>query len=117
MSFDLKSVVLEILDNMKAINVQSLDVRPLTTIADHMVFATGTSNRHVQALSQSLVVKLKGTSRPPLGVEGTKEGEWVLIDLGDIIVHIMQAETRAFYQVEKLWQSESAHRMAVGTIG
>lgn len=102
-SEELKALVLDRLADMKAQDVLPLDVRALTSIADHMVIATGTSNRHTRALADNVIEGAKLAGEPPLGVEGEKEGEWVLVDLGPVVVHIMQPETRAFYNLEKLW--------------
>ncbi|MBI2379623.1 MAG: ribosome silencing factor [Gammaproteobacteria bacterium] len=99
----LQSLVLDKLSDLKAQAVLALDVRKLTSIADAMIIATGTSNRHVKALADNVVEGAKEAGVPPIGVEGEKSGEWVLVDLGDVIVHIMQPETREFYQLEKLW--------------
>ena len=99
----LQSLVLDKLADLKAQAVLALDVRKLTSIADAMIIATCTSNRHVKALADNVVEGAKEAGVPPIGVEGEKSGEWVLVDLGDVIVHIMQPETREFYQLEKLW--------------
>ncbi len=91
------------LDEMKAKEVKVLDVSELTTITDHMVIASGTSTRHVKAMAGALNSAAKKAGIPPIGVEGEGQGDWVLVDLGDVIAHIMIPETRDFYQLEKLW--------------
>jgi ribosome silencing factor RsfS/YbeB/iojap len=99
----LKSVVLEALDDMKALEVKMLDVRGLTDIADFMVIASGTSDRHVRSVAQRVVEKAKEGGYRPHGVEGLKDGDWVLIDLHEMIVHVMLPRVREFYGLEKLW--------------
>lgn len=91
------------LDELKALDLREIDVRRLTPIADTMLICTGTSNRHVRALARAVIDKLREHGVRPRGVEGLTEGEWVLVDLDSVIVHVMQAQTRAFYQLEKLW--------------
>lgn len=95
--------VVTILENNKGEEILKLDVHELTTITSWMVICTATSKRHAHALSDHLVTKMKEQGNQPLGVEGDEQNEWILIDLDDIIVHIMLAETRKFYSLEKLW--------------
>jgi ribosome-associated protein len=99
----LKSVILSALDDMKALEVKVLDVRGLTDIADYMVIASGTSDRHVRSVAQRVVEKTKEAGYRPHGCEGLKDGDWVLIDLHEMIVHIMLPRVREFYGLEKLW--------------
>lgn len=98
-----KSVVLDALDDMKALEVKVLDVRGLTDIADYMVIASGTSDRHVRSVAQRVVEKTKEAGFRPHGVEGLQDGDWVLIDLHEYIVHVMLPRVREFYGLEKLW--------------
>lgn len=98
------------LEDTKAIDVRVLDVRALTTMTDFMVIASGRSDRHVRAMAERVVERAKEAGMRPLGVEGAQAAEWVLIDLGDVLVHAMQAHTREFYQLEKLWESTHAAR-------
>ncbi len=107
----LRSVVLGALDDMKALEVRVLDVRGLTDIADYMVIASGTSDRHVRSTAQRVVEKTKAAGYRPHGCEGLKDGDWVLIDLHEMIVHIMLPRVREFYGLEKLWDM-SAKRVA-----
>jgi len=99
----LKSVILGALDDMKALEVKLLDVRGLTDIADYMVIASGTSDRHVRSVAQRVVEKTKEAGYRPHGCEGLTDGDWVLIDLHEMIVHIMLPRVREFYGLEKLW--------------
>lgn len=96
------------LEDAKAIDVVSLDVRHLTTITDTMFVASGRSDRHVRAVAEAVVERATATGVKPLGVEGLDAGEWVLIDLADVIVHVMLPRTREFYEIEKLWDISRA---------
>lgn len=97
-----------VLDQAKGLDIKSLDVRKMTDIADYMVIASGTSSRHVNALADRLVDQLRARDVRPVGVEGREQGEWVLIDFADVIVHVMLPQTRDFYNLEKLWSKEVA---------
>jgi ribosome-associated protein len=103
----LKAVVLGALEDMKALEVKVLDVRGLTDIADFMIIASGTSDRHVRSVAQRVVERTKEAGFRPHGVEGEKDGDWVLIDLHDTIVHVMLPRVREFYGLEKLWDMPS----------
>ncbi len=100
---ELAELVIETLEDNKATNILTLDVRELTSVADLMIIASGTSSRQVTALAEILIELTKKNKVTPNGSEGKEYGEWVLVDLGDIIVHIMHPTTRAHYQLEKLW--------------
>ena len=108
----LKTVILAALDDMKALDVKFLDVRGLTDIADFMVIASGTSDRHVRSVAQRVVEKAKEAGFRPHGVEGQQDGDWVLIDLSDMIVHVMLPRVREFYGLEKLWDMTVTKRAA-----
>lgn len=99
----LKTTAVQALEDLKAINIAEFDVRGMTAVTDFMVVASGSSDRHVKSLANSVVVACKKAGVKPLGVEGEREGEWVLVDLGDVVVHVMQPRIREFYALEKLW--------------
>ncbi len=99
----LEQVVAGALDDLKAVDVQSLDVRHLTTVTDTMVVASGRSDRHVRAIAGAVVEQCKKAGFRPIGVEGERSGEWVLVDLADLVVHVMLPRVREFYNLEKLW--------------
>jgi ribosome-associated protein len=109
---NLRKVVVDALDDMKALEVKVLDVRGLTDIADYMVIASGTSDRHVRSVAQRVVEKTKEAGFRPHGVEGQQDGDWVLIDLHDMIVHVMLPRVREFYGLEKLWDMTVSKRAA-----
>ena len=108
----LKTVILAALDDMKALEVKFLDVRGLTDIADFMVIASGTSDRHVRSVAQRVVEKAKEAGFRPHGVEGQQDGDWVLIDLNEMIIHVMLPRVREFYGLEKLWDTGTPRRAA-----
>ncbi|WP_322527528.1 ribosome silencing factor [Salinicola sp. LHM] len=99
----LKSLVVDALEELKARDVVELDVAELTSVTDVMVVASGTSSRHVSALADNVIEKAKEAGLRPLGVEGQQSGEWVLVDLGDVVAHVMMPETRQLYDLERLW--------------
>ena len=101
----LEKLVLAALDEMKAVNIKLLDVRELTDIADAMIVASGTSDRHVRAIAQRVVEKARAAGQRPLGIEGERDGEWVLVDLQDVLLHVMLPRVREFYSIEQLWEA------------
>tara|TARA_R100001143_G_C3346553_1_gene127112 strand:- start:320 stop:661 length:342 start_codon:yes stop_codon:yes gene_type:complete len=100
---ELKELAIQILDDMKGKNITCLDVRGLTSVCDFMLVVTGTSNRHVKAMSDELVKKVKQAEEKVYSVEGQNKAEWILIDLGDVVVHVMLAASRELYDLESLW--------------
>lgn len=101
----LQQVVSSALEDMKAVNVRVLDVRGLTDIADTMIVASGNSDRHVRSIADNVSQKAKAAGFRPLGTEGARDGEWVLVDLADVLVHVMLPRVREFYGLERLWEA------------
>jgi ribosome-associated protein len=99
----LRNLIVDALEDRKGRDVVSMDVTAVTDITDYMIIASGTSNRHVKALVDQVVEAAAGAGVAPLGVEGRETHEWVLVDMGDALVHVMQSETRSFYDLERLW--------------
>lgn len=102
----LRDITLKALDNIKALDIKVLDVRGKTSITDIMIIATGTSSRHVKSIAQTVALQAREAGETPLGTEGMNEGEWALIDLNGVVVHVMQAKVRDFYQLERLWEMD-----------
>jgi len=111
-SASLQRIVIDALDDMKALEVKVLDVRGVTDVADTMVIASGTSDRHVRSVAKNVVEKTKAAGFRPHGVEGQQDSDWVLIDLNEMIVHVMLPRTREFYGLEKLWDLTATKRAA-----
>jgi ribosome-associated protein len=103
---DLQHMILVALDDLKAHDVRVINVSNKTSITDVMIVASGTSNRHVKALADNVIAKAKQAEVKPLGVEGERDAEWVLVDLNDVIVHVMLPRVRDFYNLERLWTME-----------
>lgn len=102
----LKRLVVEALEDAKGRDVRILDVHDMTDITDFMIIASGTSDRHVRALAERVRERLREHDVRPLGTEGDQEGEWLLIDFGDVVVHVMHPRARDFYALERLWSEE-----------
>ena len=100
---ELRDHVVAALEDLKGVNIVTLDVAALTPMTDHMVLVTGTSNRHVKALVETANESSKALGIQPLGIEGRESYDWVLVDLADVIVHVMNEEARNFYELERLW--------------
>ena len=106
----LVQVALDALEELKAKDVTTIDVRGKTSVTDFMLIASGTSSRHVKSLAENVLEKVKEQGVRPLGSEGLDGGEWALLDLGDVVVHVMQVATREFYDLERLWQGAEQSR-------
>jgi ribosome-associated protein len=100
---ELRDLVIQTLEDMKASDIETLDVRGKTSITDYFVIASGSSDRHVKSTAESVAFQAKQAGQPAIGVEGLQEGEWALIDLNGVVVHVMQPRVRDFYQLERLW--------------
>ena len=111
----LQQLVISSLEDFKAIGITVIDVSGKSPLTERLVVASGNSTRHVKSMADNLIVKAKAAGNPPLGVEGAREGEWVLVDLNDVIVHLMLPQTRAFYNLEKLWEASADHRSGVSS--
>ncbi len=112
---DLLQIILDSLDADKAIDATVIELQGKTTLADFMVVATGTSKRHILAMAEKLRDRLKHAGIGPVEAEGLEEASWVLLDAGDVIVHLFRAETRALYDIERLWSVAPPQRLAAGT--
>lgn len=104
---ELRDLVVNALEDVKGVDIASLDVRGKTAITDFMVIATGTSDRHVKALADNVLADARKAGVKPLGVEGDRSAEWILIDLNDVVAHIMVRDVRDFYNLEKLWSVDA----------
>lgn len=111
----LQELVINSLEDFKALDIHQIDVSGQSPLTDLFVIASGSSLRHIKSMAENLVVRAKEAGSPPLGIEGNRQSEWVLVDLNDIIVHLMLPQTRAFYNLEKLWEASSHHREEQGS--
>ena len=114
--FPLDKRVLQILEEIKAVDPVLMDVAGISGFADAMIVATGTSTRHIRSMHDALVSSMKEMEISLLGVEGKESNDWVLIDLGDLIVHLMRKETREFYDLEKFWSNKKLSNKGLGEI-
>lgn len=101
------------LEDMKAVDIRMIDVTGKSSMTDILFFATGNSTRHVKAIAEGVAIEEKEAGNMPIGVEGKESSEWVLVDLNDVIVHVMLESTREFYQLEKLWEADDASDKSV----
>ncbi len=109
-SRQLLELAIAVLEDAKGDNIQVIDLTDRSSFADYMIVASGSSTRQVKAMADRLIQRVKASGFTPLGVEGDREAEWVLVDLADIVVHLMLPQTRAFYNLEKLWSTPPASR-------
>ena len=105
---DLLTIAQRALQDLKAVDPVVLDVRELSSVMDWLIVASGTSSRHVKSLADNIMMRAKQQGLHPLGVEGQRVGEWVLVDFGDVVVHVMQPAARRFYDLERLWSVQAA---------
>jgi ribosome-associated protein len=101
---ELQQLALDALNDLKGIDIVIIDIRDITTIADSMIICSGRSSRHVQSLAANVITAAKQRKVTYLNFEGEREGEWIIVDLGDVIVHVMQEAARDFYKLEDLWE-------------
>lgn len=99
--------IIAALDDIQAIDTTIIDVKDQTTVTDFMIICSGRSSRHVKSIAQSVMEDLKAKGLTPLGSNGLESGEWALVDFGDFVLHVMQPDSRAFYNLEGLWQAPS----------
>ena len=102
----LRDLVSSSIDELKAVDPVTINVKKLSSFTDYMIIASGTSNRHIQSLGKKVLEDLKAKNIKPMGLEGEGSEEWVLIDVGDVVLHLMSANARAFYDLESLWDPE-----------
>ncbi len=107
---DLNKSIINALENLKGQEIVTLDVSQLSDVMDTLIIASGTSSRHARSLAENLVEETKKAGFRALGIEGLETGDWVLVDYGDTVVHVMQDETRNYYELEKLWTMKPANR-------
>jgi ribosome-associated protein len=107
---NLNKSIINALENLKGQEIVTLDVSQLTDVMDTLIIASGTSSRHARSLAENLVEETKKAGFRALGIEGLEKGDWVLVDFGDTVVHVMQDETRNYYELEKLWTMKPASR-------
>ncbi len=106
-SEQLTQLVVDALEDMKGVDIKVLDVHEKSSVTDIMVIVAGNSSRQVKSLANSVVEKAKAAGQQPLGVEGEQDSSWMLVDLGDVVIHVMLPETRDFYNLEKLWGDDA----------
>ena len=113
----LVKIVIAALEEIKAHDIEALDVTRITTLFDRMIIASGDSNRHTRAIANNVVEKVKAGGGTVYGMEGEQTGEWVLVDLGDVLVHVMQTTVRAHYNLEELWAEAKKKKISKAKVG
>jgi ribosome-associated protein len=108
----LRQLVVDTLDDMKARDIAVMDVRGKTAVTDYMIVASGTSDRHVKAIAETVAFRSKEAGEAPLGTEGLAEGEWALVDLNGVVLHVMLPKVRDYYNLERLWSAPAPVAMA-----
>ena len=111
----LKGFAIKTIEELKGLDIKALDVRNVASYTDFIVICTGRSNRHVKSIAENLLKEAKTRQLHVIGCEGINSGEWVLVDLGDVIVHIMQQQARDHYQLEKLWAADPSIKQTPNT--
>ena len=111
-SKETQELIYKVIEDAKGQDIRVLDVRDISDIADYMIVASGTSSRHVSSVADRIVDELRDHGCRPIGIEGKQGGDWVLIDFGDVIAHIMRPQIRDFYNLEKLWDTSLEHDAA-----
>lgn len=106
---NLKQVIVNALEDLKGRDIVSLDVRGISGVTDYMIVCSGTSNRHVKSLANNVWIDAKQAGYSPIGMEGERAGDWILVDFADVVVHVMLPEARQFYDLERLWSVPGAH--------
>jgi ribosome-associated protein len=107
---ELLKLAIDAAEDMKAVDIRSIDVSERTSVTDNLLILSGTSSRHVKSIAGNIITEAKKAGEPPLGVEGENTGEWILVDLGDVVVHVMLPEVRDFYNLEKLWSVDNSEQ-------
>jgi ribosome-associated protein len=118
----LRDLVVETLNDMKARDISVMDVRGKTAVTDYMIVASGTSDRHVKAVAETVAYRAKEAGEPPIGTEGVADGEWALVDLNGVVLHVMLPKVRDFYNLERLWMApalvaEGMPRQSAAAVG
>lgn len=113
----LQKIVIAALEDVKAIDIEIINTTKLTSLFDRVIIASGNSNRQTRALANHVQVKVKEAGGDVISIEGEDTGEWVLVDLGDIVVHVMQPAVRSYYNLEELWQTTPAARRKMAAAG